>query len=62
MREGRESIRGEGLREKSMYFDLEEFRVRKFAESHEETEFRSDCRRMKSYGESTGLKRNISSA
>ena len=58
----RESRRGEDLREKTMYFDLEEFRVRRFAENHEETEFRSDCRRLKSYGESTGLKRKISSA
>ena len=62
MREGRESRRGECFREKSMYFDLEEFRVRRFAESQEETAFRSDCKRLKSYWESTGLKRKILSA
>ena len=44
VREGRESRRGECFREKSMYFDLEEFRVRRFAESQEETAFRSDCK------------------
>ena len=52
----------ECFREKSMYFDLEEFRVKRFAESQEETAFRSDCKRLKSHWESTSLKRKISSA